>query len=534
MKNYKKLLCLIGAMTIAFTAVNTSFAAGAATPEDVVDTEAAITEETLAKLELYDKYEGRLIPKGVSIDGINVSGMSFQEADDVVSNLLARYDDIPFTLVAGKKQITVNGSELSLTTKNSVVEQAMNYGKSGNMLERFLIKHSKNNKKNFDISITCDYDDTVRLLDIHKDELSNGAKDSSLKKENGEFKFIEGKAGEGVSSERSAEIICDFITDSWDGQAATIELETEIIQPRGTKEELAKVKDLLGTYSTNFASSSSNRKGNVITATNKLNGKLLYPGDEYYVYPTVEPFTTENGYFEAVGYENGKAVPSMGGGACQVSTTFYNAAIRAELEIVKRYAHSMIVDYVYPSEDAAISEWKDLIIRNNKDYPVYIDSYTDNGKIIFNVYGVEDRPANRKISFVPEINTVTVLPNKYVADESQGVGYLARAEGIHIGYTATLYKVVTVDGVEQSREVFNRSSYMPTAAVWHVGVGTDSYGLKEMFEGAIKAQDQALIDTLVANAGGKVSSAIPGYVTIPNQTTEIVVKTGEEALKAAQ
>lgn len=82
---------------------------------------------------------------------------------------------------------------------------------------------------------------------------------------------------------------------------------------------------------------------------------------------------------------------------CQVATTLYNAVIRAELDIVQRYNHSMIVSYVKPSDDAAIAgTYKDLKFKNNLDNPVYIEGYCSGGVITFNVYGVETRPANRK------------------------------------------------------------------------------------------------------------------------------------------
>ena len=58
-------------------------------------------------------------------------------------------------------------------------------------------------------------------------------------------------------------------------------------------------------------------------------------------------------------FRNG--IESVGGGVCQVATTLYNAIIRAELEITMRYNHSMIVNYVKPSSDAAIAgTYKDL------------------------------------------------------------------------------------------------------------------------------------------------------------------------------
>ena len=93
-----------------------------------------------------------------------------------------------------------------------------------------------------------------------------------------------------------------------------------------------------------------------------------------HLHDAVVPFNAENGYELAGSYENGTTVETYGGGICQVSTTLYNAVIRAELEITERFAHSMIVSYVEPSMDAAISgEYKDLKFKNSTKYPVYIE-----------------------------------------------------------------------------------------------------------------------------------------------------------------
>ena len=69
----------------------------------------------------------------------------------------------------------------------------------------------------------------------------------------------------------------------------------------------------------------------------------------------MEPYTIENGYAEADSYESNTVVQTMGGGICQVSSTLYNALLFAELEIVERYPHSMLVSYVEASKDAAIA-----------------------------------------------------------------------------------------------------------------------------------------------------------------------------------
>ena len=85
----------------------------------------------------------------------------------------------------------------------------------------------------------------------------------------------------------------------------------------------------------------------------------------------VTPFTAANGYYQATGYSGGRVVPSTGGGICQVSSTMYNAVLRAELEVVERSNHGLTVGYVPLGADATVAEGGvDFRFRNNLDAPV--------------------------------------------------------------------------------------------------------------------------------------------------------------------
>src|SRR5699024_850562 len=137
-------------------------------------------------------------------------------------------------------------------------------------------------------------------------------------------------------------------------------------------------QDLLGTFSTDFSSSSSARATNLQVGAGKINGHVLMPGETLSGYECLQPFTAENGYKNAATYENGQVVDSIGGGVCQIATTLYNAALQAELEITQRQNHSMIVTYVQPSMDAAIAGTvKDIKITNNYSTPIYVEGYTE-------------------------------------------------------------------------------------------------------------------------------------------------------------
>ncbi|MFQ7264984.1 MAG: VanW family protein [Lachnospiraceae bacterium] len=455
-----------------------------------------------------DTAETGTIPENIFISGQNVSGMTADEANQVVADYLSRYGDVEFTLQAGEKSVTADGEDIGLTAKNAdVVTRALNYGKEGNLVSRYKANKDMENgvKKDFAISLTADINTAKTYLDENSDELNIKAVNNGLKRENGSFTYVEGSSGVTVLTDQSAVLIADYISAQWSGENATIDLITEVTEPKGTREELAQVQDVLGSFETDFSSSSSARKKNVRTGAGKLNGIVLYPGDTLSVYEAVSPFDAENGYALAPSYENGTTVDSYGGGICQVSTTLYNAVMRAELEIVTRSAHSMIVTYVEPSMDAAIAgTFKDLQFKNNQETPIYIEGYTNGGTLGFRIYGKETRPDNRKVTFESEVTSQTDPVREFVASQDLPVGTIKKTQSSHTGYTARLWKIVTVDGVEESRKVYNNSTYKASNEIYSVGLANASPEAAAAINNAIATQNEDTIRATVsqwANGG---------------------------------
>ena len=372
--------------------------------------------------------EDRVIADRVYIGDVSVAGMTEEEATAAVEDYIESLQDTAITLKAGENSIEVTAKDLGVTWGNpELAEKAVNLGRTGNPIARYKEKKDlEKGDKVFVLSYAIDESKTAALLKEHAKELDQEAQDNGLTRENGQFTFVKGHEGIKVNAEKSIEQIASHMQNQWDGKAASIELSAKLVEPRGSEEELAEVKDLLGGYSTNFSSSSAGRAKNVRNGASKINGSIIYPGEEFSVHDAVVPFNAENGYELAGSYENGTTVETYGGGICQVSTTLYNAVIRAELEITERSAHSMIVSYVEPSMDAAISgEYKDLKFKNSTKYPVYIEGYTDGGIIHFNVYGKETRDANREVEFVSETTGETDPGVKYVADGTLQIGTIS-------------------------------------------------------------------------------------------------------------
>ena len=457
------------------------------------------TDFTAAKEKTND-----VIPDNVYIGEVAVGGMTSAEAKEAVEDYVKENKDGDVVLTAGENSVTVKTSDLGLTWGNTqVVDEAVGIGKSGNLIKRYKDKKDlEHGSKVFELPLGLNETAAREVLTAKAEKLNNEAVDNGLIRENGQFQFIEGSSGVEVNVEKSLMTIEDYLKNNWDGTDASIDIVAEVVEPEGTKEELAKVKDLLGSYTTNYSTSSAERCANISVAAGKINGTVLYPGEEFSVGQTIGPLTAAGGYELAGAYENGQTVQSYGGGVCQVSTTLYNAVLKAELEVTQRSNHSMIVTYVKPSMDAAIAgDYKDLKFVNNLDAPIYIEGYTVGKDIYFNIYGQETRPSNRKVTYESEVVSEEDPGTQFVAT-GDAVGSISTTQGKHMGYVARLWKIVTVDGVEQSRDAINKSTYKSSPKIVNVGTASADPNATAAVNAALATGDEATIYATVAQYSG--------------------------------
>lgn len=487
-------------------------AAEEATDEELSNDEAEVVSEEA------EEEDTRIIPKGVTIGGLEVAGLTVSEANQVIDDYYSKYDDVTFTLLANEQSFTATGADLCIGPKNpDVTVKAATYGSYGNFAERFKANKDmeEGRTKDFALSTGANKAGLVTYLNVASEQVNDEASDDYLTREDGQFVFHEGTSGVVVQIEDSANILMNYIENEWDGNDATVTLETVVKEPRGSKEELAEIQDCLGSFSTDYSSSSANRKQNVANGVSLINGTILYPGDEFSVLNTITPFTAENGYELAGSYENGQTVQTYGGGICQVSTTFYGAVREAELEVVTRNCHSMIITYVPPSQDAAISEdgGKDFQIRNNKNYPIYIEGYCDGNNAYFNIYGKEEDDPGHQVEYETEVTAVNVQNTTWVPDASRPLGQMSTTVGGHTGYTAKLWKIVYENGEEVSRTVYNNSKYNPSNRTVVVGIASEDPNLSAAMLQAVSTQDVNTIAAAIATYAPGVVNSTPYVIT---------------------
>ena len=413
--------------------------------------------------------DDNIICKGVYIDSLDVGDMTKEQADAAVNDYITSLQNKKVTINVGDRTVDATMKELGLSiVDNDCVEEALSAGKSGNLIKRYKeLKDIENEKLVFNLKISVDESKLTGLVDKCS-EFDQDAKDATITKSGGSFKVTESQTGIGTDVEATKKLLLDAVGENWDRNDVTIDAVITTLEPSITKEKALLCKDLLGSATTYYRGSSYNRASNINNGAKLISGSVVAPGETFSAYAHFAPFTKGNGWREGGAYENGQVVSSIGGGVCQVSTTLYNALLQAELQIVERSNHSMIVDYVKPAFDAAVAggttqAYKDLKFKNNTDVPIYVEGYTEGKSITFKVYGQETRPSNRTIKYENDVVQV-IKPGKEVVteDSTKDEGYEEVTQTAHTGYKAYLYKFVYIDGKQVSKEEVNFSSYRAT------------------------------------------------------------------------
>ena len=459
---------------------------------------------------------GSDIETGVFVDDINLSGLSKDEAEAAVKSRVSEYKAATITVTDGEGYThSFTGADIGFKWVNqSVIDEAMALGKSGDIVTRYMsLKDLERTPKIYGLEYAVDRDALASIISSCAEEYDREAVNASLTRTADGFNITEGSSGRMIVQDAVIGGLSDYLTNEWDGEAYTYEMETEVIQPQGTYEDLSRVRDVLGTFTTSFSSSGSARAANITNACGLINGTTLYPGEEFSTLEMITPFSEANGYFMAGSYLNGQVVDSLGGGICQVSTTLYNAVLLSELDVTERHNHSMIISYVKPSMDAAIAEssGKNFRFVNSSDYPIYIDGYTTAEKsITFTIYGVETRAATHQVTFESEVlETDPPEADAVYADAGQPAGYSSGVQSAHIGYKARLWKNTYENGVLTERVEVNSSTYKKSPRSVTIGVATDNPDIYNMLMEAVATGSADAAAGAAATAAAILNPAPP-------------------------
>lgn len=250
------------------------------------------------------------------------------------------------------------------------------------------------------------------------------------------------------------------------------EEKEEYILPLKITEASTKVADLgenafpnlLATYTTNYDASNINRDNNLVLAANKINGTVINPGEVFSYNQTVGKRTIENGFKEAKAYAGGKVVLDVGGGICQLSSTLYNSVLLANLEVTERHNHYFKTSYVPEGRDATVS-WGalDFKFKNNRKYPIKIESNVGDGVATINIYGIKQED-DYTVVIDSSVTSIISSKTEYQVDSSLKDGEEVTTQKGSNGCTSETYKTLLKNGAVVSKTLISSDTYnaLPT------------------------------------------------------------------------
>lgn len=411
-----------------------------------------------------------VITKGVFVNDINLSGLTKEEAYSKLQNSLESFDNFEVILKYNDKQYALTNKDIKVNYDcNKMVADAYAIGKKGNPLDRLKIiynvrKHGeylkykpKANFNNLDSFVT----------NISKD-IDKKPVDAKISISYGKINITDDIPGQKVDVGKTVDDIKNAINSLINNEGnSKIEIPITVVKVDANVKasELGMIKNKIVTYSTQFNTSDVNRSENLAVAAKALNGKLLMPGDEFSLNKALGPRIIQNGYKEAPVIVGNKLVPDIGGGVCQVATTLYNAALRADLKIDERYHHTFPVGYVSPGQDATISgDVLDLKFTNPSQYPLYIESYIDGNNFVVNLYGYTKDPSKR-IDIYSEIVDKYEPKVNYVDDPTLPEGQEKVEVEQHTGYKVNTYRLIYQNNMLQKKEFLYTDVYKPVDGV---------------------------------------------------------------------
>jgi len=183
------------------------------------------------------------------------------------------------------------------------------------------------------------------------------------------------------------------------------EIPLKVLYPSVTTNMIGQeaFPDLLGSFSTHYVSN-ADRTTNLRLAANKINGTVLMPGEVFSYNGVVGARTIAAGYKNAAIYQDGQVVDGLGGGICQISSTLYNAALFANLEMVELYNHQFVPSYVTAGRDATVVYGvKDFKFKNSRKYAIKITCSVSGGVAQFQIWGVKE-PTEYDISVYANVS----------------------------------------------------------------------------------------------------------------------------------
>ena len=285
------------------------------------------------------------------------------------------------------------------------------------------------------------------------------------KPKSGFSRIVRGDPGYTVDKGKTLEALEKSITQNPD--AEKLEVGVVMSETEGKEGFASKVKEmgfnqLIASFSTMHTdhADDENRNVNLRIAAKKIDGLIIPPGGKFSFNKVVGPRTSKCGFKNAGVISQGRVIPGMGGGICQVSTTLYRGVLMGGMKIDERHNHSIYdgIDYAQRGLDAAVA-WghKDFCFTNSLNIPVLIACRSGKGSVELAIYA-EKKPFDEIVLETRnEVKHPYQLQKKTNTSLKRGVVKVVHP-GVH-GYSVETYRRITQGG-KTKEERLSKDRYM--------------------------------------------------------------------------
>lgn len=439
-----------------------------------------------------DPYESLFCP-GVYVDGIHLGGMTPEQAmNSVQSQIQQRHD-------AWKVQLTYNGNPVAEIDADMmefnvdpthVMNQAWLQGHTGDKEQRY--NDMTRLEQEPYAAYTAKPDGNAHVIDTTlaqiKTSIDKPAVDAKLqgidKTLPYPFVITDEEYGYSLDTEPVKEQLYRMVSVM---ESGTVELVPARIEPVVRKADLMKNYMLRSyKYTPIDKHSTENRNKNIEHAFEFINGYELEPGRTFSFNNVVGERTEENGFYPAIEYVYGEHVEGFGGGVCQASTTLYQAAVCAGLQIVDRRPHSDAVSYAEYGTDATVywvrkAKKIDFSFKNNTDGSIWLfaevkEDPSNNKRLIavVSIYGQDMGDVRYEIE-TEEIETIPApFEPEYVKDTAGTyVTYKDQEKSVSKakeGHVVNSYLIEYTSGIRTNKKILYTDRYEAKKERIYVGV----------------------------------------------------------------
>lgn len=427
----------------------------------------------------YEKsYKGKIYP-GVKIAGQNFGGQTQNEALNFFNKKNSEFEDVKFSFSFENLAVTVLARDLHYGFNSELLaKQAVSLGRSNDFFSNLSLKFQA-------IFLGADLAPSYTFSgEALEKSLAPLAQKINIEPVDALFNFESGRVvafrpsseGQEIEMEKlKKELASKFPLVVFGGKEQTISIPLPVVakKPKIQTSEINNfgIKELIGQGVSKFTGSIPNRIYNIQLASSRLNGLLIAPGEIFSFDQALGDISKFTGYKEAFIIQEGKTILGDGGGVCQVSTTFFRAALNSGLPIIERRSHSYRVGYYEqdsgPGLDATVyAPSVDLKIKNDSANYILIQAYVNplESTLAFSFYGTGD---NRRVTLGKPIITNQKPPPeaKYNDDPSLSKGTVKQIDFAAWGADVSFTRKVERDGQIIISEVYN-SNYRPWQAVY--------------------------------------------------------------------